>query len=206
MSRRSNKGTLALFLLIFILAFISKIISVAIEIINTAPFLFLVVFLFVIYVYFKKSNIFGFSYSRSVDYYDVQEIQKSISLKNKNGILAELCMEARNFPLCVAHVLKGKKHEWYVVGFSSKGKIKAIYTHKGQNNLSVYTLSDSYLHNVLLEKDCDQLLVLHNHPNGVLSASSLDKKGAKSTAKYMKNKKVKLKEFVCASGSVKQYY
>ncbi len=127
-------------------------------------------------------------------------------VEDKNGQQYNINIGIKNFPQVAALNLKGKKHEWYIMGFEKDNRVKRVYSHKGFNNFSVHGISDSLMISIINELNPTSIIILHNHPNGVLDASSQDKKSAKEMNNKIKKYNIKLIEFVCARGNFKKYF
>lgn len=112
------------------------------------------------------------------------------------------------FPAYVASLLKGKKHEWVVVGIEKNGVINEIWVNKGTDNKSVNVLCGV---EPIFEKcdfyHADSIIRLHNHPNSnplkytTLVASKQDKISGKEWSGFANQKGYNWFDFVCAQGS-----
>jgi len=130
----------------------------------------------------------------------------TVALSSKDGLEQEVEIPKQFFPALVANDLKGKKHEWLVVGVAKEGVIFKCYSHKGDSRESVHGLPPSGIALYAKKTKADAVIILHNHPNGVLQASEQDIKSARELNKFLKPINVSLTEFVCATGSFRLYH
>jgi len=124
----------------------------------------------------------------------------------KDGRQYSVNISTKNFPQISALNLKNKKHEWYIMGFAKENKIEVVYSHKGFDNSRVHEISDWLMTSIIEEINPTVIIILHNHPNGVLDASSQDKISAKDMHNRLLKYNIKLEEFVCARGNFKKYF
>jgi len=160
----------------------------------------LIILLLVIYFIVSKYN----AYTENPS--SIKDDEFYSFVEDKNGQQYNVDIRIKNFPQVAALNLKGKKHEWYIMGFEKDGIVKRVYSHKGFNNSSVNVISDLLMISIINELNPTSIIVLHNHPNGVLDASSQDKISAKELNNRLKEYNIKLIEFVCARGNFKKYF
>ncbi len=109
-------------------------------------------------------------------------------------------------PATIASWLKGKKHEWIIVAFEKGKKVDLIWMNKGFDNEEVCIfLDDVQIKTIALDHQYNSILIFHNHPNGVLSASNQDYIHARTYAQFLNDINVNLIDFVCATGVYHEY-
>ncbi|HOI29772.1 MAG TPA: hypothetical protein PLZ15_08420 [Melioribacteraceae bacterium] len=80
------------------------------------------------------------------------------------------------FPSWSAGILKGKKHEWLIIGIGDMKSVHGFWMEKGHDNKSIQTsLSSIELTERLNKEGVNNLLLVHNHPNSTLNPSKEDK-------------------------------
>lgn len=165
----------------------------------------IVVIVFVIILIYKIgfSKLF-FGYTRDPRFLPDNEIYSFTDYKDGQQYSVDIAV--KNFPIIAALNLKGKKHEWLIVGFEKENRICLVYSHKGYNNYEVHGISNWLLSSIIEDIQPTSILVFHNHPNGVIEASSEDIKSARVFNKELKEYNIKLHAFVCARGEFKQYF
>jgi len=127
-------------------------------------------------------------------------------VEDKNGQQYNVNIAVKNFPKLTALNLKNKKHEWYVIGFAKNDRIELVYSHKGFDNSGVHAISPYLLDSIIKYKEPTSIFILHNHPNGNLTASKQDKISAKKMKIELEKRNIKLHEFICARGNFKKYF
>ena len=160
--------------------------------------------IFIIYFIISTLSGNGSFYTNNPSSIPVNEFYSFV--QDKDGRLYNVEIATKNFPQISALNLKGKKHEWYVMGFAIDNKIKKVYSHKGFNNSGVHEISDKLMTSIIEELNPTSIIIVHNHPNGVLSASSQDKISARDMDNRLKKYNIELMEFVCARGNFKKYF
>lgn len=163
--------------------------------------IFLILFIVIIFSILSGNNSF---YTKNPSSIPDNEFYSFV--QDKNGRQYNVDIEIKNFPQISALNLKGKKHEWYIIGFAKDNKIKHVYSHKGFDNSGVHEISDWLMTSIIEEINPTSIIILHNHPNGVLSASSQDKISARDMNNRLKKYNIELIEFVCARGDFKKYF
>ena len=118
-----------------------------------------------------------------------------------------------NFPSYVSALLKGKKHEWVVIGLVKDERIICFWANKGHDNRSVYfTCEIDELLSLCRQFGCHSVIRLHNHPNSnpqyynCLLASDQDRASAKSLAQEMNARGLNWFDFVCERGRFVEYF
>ena len=117
-------------------------------------------------------------------------IDKSFkSSLSPSGAWYAVSVPLANFPSYVAALLKGKKHEWIVLGIVKEETVVCFWANKGQNNASVaFRCEPNEIVLACKAKGGHTVLCLHNHPNpdpqhyNCLSASQQDKISAQELA------------------------
>lgn len=117
------------------------------------------------------------------------------------------------FPGIAAALLKGKKHEWIIIGFEKNKRVNKMWAHKGNDNQGVNVLfSPEQLVNLAKQDDCLTVLMFHNHPNSnpqrydCSIASNQDKTTASMYANVLNTNGINLIEFVCERGQHNEYF
>jgi len=160
----------------------------------------------ILIIYFVISALFGYGSFYTDNPSSIPDKEFYSFVQNKDGRQYNVDIAIKNFPQIAALNLKGKKHEWYIMGFAKENKIKQVYSHKGFNNSGVHEISDWLMTSIIEELKPTSIIILHNHPNGVLTASSQDKISAKDMNNRLKKYNIELVEFVCARGNFKKYF
>lgn len=132
-----------------------------------------------------------------------KDFKKGLSASGKFYRVSE---HLNSFPSLAASLLKGKKHEWRIIGFASKTDVIGIWANKGDNNNSV-SLSVSVNDIIKLAKEyqADTILDFHNHTNAVFQASETDINSAAYLGDTFLNSNLNYFAFVVARGKFKQY-
>lgn len=148
--------------------------------------------------------------------FDNREYTANPSFKkmmNPNGQMYVVNDPLWKFPAIAAALLKGKKHEWIIIGFEKNKRIHKMWTNKGYNNSSVDILfSPEQLVDIAKEDDYCSVLIFHNHPNSnpnrydCSMASNQDMSTARKFAKTLNAKGINLLEFICERGQHYEYY
>ena len=176
------------------------ILSIALEVLNN---IFSSIFSFLSFI----SRWTGAGYVSYINHVPKQHRHtKIVDLSYKDGLVLDLNIPKQFFPAITAWNLKGKKHEWIVIAFEKDGVIFKSYSHKGDDNQSVCILPFEVIQTYAERNNATYVLIVHNHPNGVLSASKEDKISARELSKILKKINVKLDEFVCARGRFIWYH
>ena len=112
------------------------------------------------------------------------------------------------FPSLVSVLLKGKKHEWVVLGIEREGIVKYIWLNKGHDNQSVsLSCNLDEIIDFCKKNKFYSILRFHNHPNSnpqkqnCLLASKQDKISAKYMAEQITQSGVNYFDFVCERGN-----
>ena len=132
-------------------------------------------------------------------------------MKSSGGIHS--CDEnSSSFPAYAAALLKGKKHEWFIVGWSTNKKVRKYWCNKGPNRMMVIPgIKPEEIHKIAKEIGCDVVIDVHNHPNPMPSrlnctiASDADLKHSKSTGIYLSSNQIAYVAFVAERGTVNPY-
>lgn len=135
------------------------------------------------------------------------EIDKENKKKIKPaGDFYTIMSTIENFPSFVSALLKGKKHEWLIVGLAKNKQVIGFWANKGDDNTKV-SPSVGYLGLLLLIKqhEADTILLFHNHTNGILDASSVDLQSAIIDGKKYNEDGLNFLAFVVGRGNFKQY-
>lgn|GEM_PF-1251547 len=148
--------------------------------------------------------------------FDNKEYSANPSFKKKmnpNGQMYAVDDPLWRFPAIAAALLKGKKHEWVIIGFEKSKKVIQMWVNKGNDNNSVdIFLNPEKLVEIAKENDCRSILIFHNHPNSNPSrydcsmASNQDISTAKKYANILNSKGINLLEFICERGHHYEYY
>lgn len=129
------------------------------------------------------------------------------SAMNTNGALHSINEPISTFPATAAGLLKSKKHEWVVFGFAKGSAVELLYFNKGADNASVSpNLSTAQLLEVVHRIEANTVLMLHNHPNGVLHPSAQDLTSARHFTDLLNPVGVSFVDFVCGRGRFVQYH
>jgi hypothetical protein len=148
--------------------------------------------------------------------FDNREYTANPSFKkmmNPNGQMYVVNDPLWKFPAIAAALLKGKKHEWIIIGFEKNKRIHKMWTNKGYNNSSVDILfSPEQLVDIAKEDDYCSVLIFHNHPNSnpnrydCSMASNQDISTARKFANTLNTNGINLLEFICERGQHYEYY
>jgi hypothetical protein len=133
-----------------------------------------------------------------------------VTLPAKGGMVS-MDLQVSWFPAWVAAQLKGKKHEWVVIGFAKQGKVEKAWANKGPNNSEVSIhLSFETIGSMLETDNVEALIILHNHPNpdpGRLRTDQASEQDLISARKmYERFGSRHLVEFVCERGNHHEYW
>jgi hypothetical protein len=150
-------------------------------------------------------------YSFNIGEYIIsQEFKSNI---NASGSFCKVNIDLPEFPSIIASLLKGKKHEWIVIGFENDRKIFRIWINKGPNRSSVAPLmSHDEILELAVQQNCISVLVLHNHPGAEPNyfnsarSSKADIISANVLAEILKKAEINLLEFICERGRPYLYF
>jgi hypothetical protein len=136
------------------------------------------------------------------EYYPDRDLKSRIK---PTGAFYNVKYHVSEFPSVAAGLLKGKKHEWIIIGFESRKRISTIWANKGPNNL---TVRPDISHEDILRKakneNCGSVLFFHNHPN-CSGSSDADMASARIFAQILNKEGINLLEFICARGQYSEY-
>jgi hypothetical protein len=125
---------------------------------------------------------------------------------NTSGKFYRINEQLNSFPSLAASLLKGKKHEWRIIGFASKTEVLGLWANKGDNNNSVsLNISVNEIIKFAKEYGADTLLDFHNHTNAVFQASETDINSAIHLGTTFLDSRLNYFAFVVARGKFKQY-
>lgn len=117
------------------------------------------------------------------------------------------------FPSSAASLLKGKKHEWLIIGFEKNKQVNKMWANKGPDNSSVSVFfSPEQLVDFAKQDNYQSVLIFHNHPNSnpgrydCSMASNQDKITANQYANVLNATGINLLEFVCERGQHHEYF
>lgn len=93
---------------------------------------------------------------------------------NPDGKYYHIEVPLEELPSLAASLLQNKKYEWRILAFERDGMVDCIYSNKGEAH-SV-TIKEDITNILKLCDECEYTTVfdVHNHPSGVLRASSAD--------------------------------
>lgn len=118
----------------------------------------------------------------------------------------------RRFPPVVASWLKGKKHEWMVVGMEKRREISLVWANKGKDRTGVcLALPFERLTGIAVSNGYASMLVFHNHPNpnpemfSCSRPSEVDLSSSALRAQILNGHGINLVEFVCERGVAHRY-
>lgn len=116
------------------------------------------------------------------------------------------------FPSYVANLLKGKKHEWVVLGCLKDNRVKCFYANKGDDNRSVSFNIDIYeLINLCKRNGYQTIMRFHNHPNSDpqhfthFLASQQDINSARYLSNITISNGINWLDYVCERGHVLEF-
>jgi hypothetical protein len=117
-----------------------------------------------------------------------------------------------HFPQLVASWLKGKKHEWMVVGMERSKEVSLVWANKGVDGTRVcLALPFDLLAGIAVSNWYASMLVLHNHPNAspeiysCAQPSQVDLDASALRARTLNEYGINLVEFVCERGVAYKY-
>jgi len=140
-------------------------------------------------------------------HYDITVNKQFKSSMSTAGKLYTIDEDLHTFPSTAAALLKSKKHEWILLALAADNKVIYLWMNKGFDNKSVsYFCSLDTIITKMKRVEACTILCFHNHPNGVLGASSQDMKSAREIAVKTNAMGINLIEFVCATGRWHQYF
>ena len=128
------------------------------------------------------------------------------SMRARGG--TQKCEESTStFPNYAAALLKGKKHEWWIAGWSIGGQISDFWCNKGPDGTKVYPgLSKNKLQEVASMQGCELVIDVHNHPNPdpskfiCIFASDADLVHSRLVGEYLSKHEVAYLAFVAERG------
>lgn len=154
------------------------------------------------------ASVFRFS---AVSFVIVEKRFKS-SLR-PNGKYYSVSIGVSSFPSYIASLLKGKKHEWVVLGFVREETVICFWANKGLDNSSVsFTCGIDDIVRFCRREDCCTILCLHNHPNSnpnyytCLVPSEQDRISAREISDQLEKHGLNWLEFVCERGRFLEYF
>ncbi|TLM99243.1 MAG: hypothetical protein FDZ75_00530, partial [Actinobacteria bacterium] len=129
-----------------------------------------------------------------------------------NGRLYSMREPFSAFPFIGALLLKGKKHEWVIVGFEREQSVVLAWMNKGSDGSQVeFRVSVEEIANVALAHGCTSVLIMHNHPNSnpgrydMSRPSTIDLSGSAERGALLSSFGINLIEFVCERGWPYEY-
>lgn len=130
-----------------------------------------------------------------------------------NGEFIHVNMLFHTTPATIAALLKGKKHEWIVIGFLAGQMVKILWWNKGPDGTRVWAMiPDGVVLKVAAEHGCDGIAVFHNHPNSgparyvLCDASPQDLRSAYHYKALLLEWRMTLLEFICERGDPYLYF
>lgn len=121
-------------------------------------------------------------------------------------------IDCEMFPSYVANLLKGKKHEWVVLGCLKNNKVKCFYANKGDDNQSVsFNVDISELVTFCTVNGYQTIMRFHNHPNSdpqhytCFLASEQDKRSAEYLSNITLSAGINWLDYVCERGHVLEF-
>lgn len=151
-------------------------------------------------------------------YYDFNIFEYVVNADFKKKLNSSGEMYAVNdllweFPSITAALLKGKKHEWIIIGFERDKRIIKMWANKGFDNSSVNVpFTPEQIVEIAKQDDCLSVLIFHNHPNSnpqrydCSMASNQDKITATQYANVLNAHGINLLEFVCERGQHHEFF
>lgn len=117
------------------------------------------------------------------------------------------------FASSAASLLKGKKHEWIIIGFEKNERVNKMWANKGLDNSCVSVFfSPEQLVDFAKQDNYQSVLMFHNHPNSnpgrydCSMASNQDRITANQYANVLNANGINLLEFVCERGQHHEYF
>jgi len=117
-----------------------------------------------------------------------------------------------DFPPVVASWLKGKKHEWMVVGMEKSKEVSLVWTNKGEDKTRVcLAMPFDRIAGIAASNGYVSVLIFHNHPNSnpemysCSQPSEVDLNSSALRAKRLNGHGINLVEFVCERGVAYKY-
>ena len=122
-------------------------------------------------------------------------------------------IETALFPSYVAALLKGKQHEWVVLGIEKGGYVVKMWINKGTDNRGVVLSCDiSEVISMCKQLDAYSVFRVHNHPNSdpthysTLIASTTDLESARIGSSAVCAEGFNWYDFICSRGDFIQFY
>ncbi len=146
-----------------------------------------------------------------IDHFGFRDFMVELDKEEKNkmktsGQFYKITGKIETLPSMISILLKGKKHEWSIVGIARNKDIIGIWANKGLSNQEVNSyLSIEEMLNSAKQFGADTIVVFHNHTNGVLSASDADVKSSINFGKRSVESKINYFDFIIARGKFHQY-
>lgn len=115
-------------------------------------------------------------------------------------------IDAPRFPAIAAALVKGKKHEWIVVGLGNADTIQLFWTNKGPDGTQVSpSIPIAYMIEQALQNSLNTAIRLHNHPSGACSPSEQDIISANSVGLSFNNAGIRFYDVVAVAGDFRLY-
>jgi hypothetical protein len=137
------------------------------------------------------------------------ELKANKTLKkamHAQGRFYEADVRLVNFPAAAAALVKGKKHEWILIGFEKNQRVRLLWLNKGPDRTEVAPRIPPEAFRGALNGEYTTVLMAHNHPNGGLQPSDQDLRSARYWARELLPQGRNLVEFVCARGRFRKYH
>jgi len=130
-----------------------------------------------------------------------------------SGKLYKTEHQLSGFPAYIAHLLKGKKHEWVILAIEGDSIIKYMWMNKGHNNMCVgFNCELEMIIDLCKENQCYTIMRFHNHPNSnpnrqtCFLASEQDKISSKYLSEISNQYGLNWLDFVCERGNYLKYF
>ena len=144
--------------------------------------------------------------------YRFKNAKQYLGQLNPNGEFYRINCSLKEFPSLIASFLKGKKHEWIILGFEKEKRIDLIWANKGFDRSSASLLLPvNIIADIAKTEHYTSVLDFHNHPNinpnyyDYRKPSEQDIKFTSDFGHLLNNQGINLISFICERGDYYPY-